>query len=344
MTILVLVVLVTILVPAIAACFEAILLSTRRTALEVELVVGNRAGLARRFIGLKDNISVPIASILIINTVANTGGATVAGMYANKELGAAYMPLFSVLITLGILFFSEIVPKTIGAVHWRRLWWTIVWPLTVMNYLLYPAILVTQKVSNLITKGRKMPLVTVAEILATVRLGEKEGEITSREARFVHNMLAMENRQIKEIMTPRTVIFSLSADLTVAEAIRASDKMGFTRIPIYEGHREDIIGYIIMHDLLSPKILSKPEARIRSILKPISFVPETRDCLALLTTSLAQREHIFVVVDEYGGVEGLITLEDLLETLLGHEIVDETDVAVDLQEIARKKRTQRPAP
>ena len=343
MEILILVAFLTIFVSANCSWFEATLFSTRRTALEAEIASGGKTGLASRFIRLKDNISIPIASILILNTVANTGGATVAGMYANEKLGAAYMPIFSAGLTLAILFFAEIFPKTVGAVYWRNLWWLIVWPLIIINWILYPAVLLVRKITDLLTKGRKAPVITEDEILAVVRLGEREGEITDQESLLVHNLLAMENKEIKEIMTPRTVIFSLSSDMTVHDAVKAVDHKGHTRIPLYEDDRENIIGYMIIHDLFSGETLSSPDKLIGSLAKQISFVPETRDCLALLTTALAKREHIFIVVDEYGGVAGLITLEDLIETLLGDEIVDETDRVVDLQESARRKRRQRPS-
>jgi CBS domain containing-hemolysin-like protein len=145
-------------------------------------------------------------------------------------------------------------------------------------------------------------------------------------------------------MTPRTVIFSLDAQMSVKEASRTADGRGFTRIPIYEHDRENITGYIITHDLFSAKTLSRPDQPIRSIAKPITFVPETTDSLAVLTTFLKGRRHIAIVIDEYGGVAGLVTLEDLIETVLGREIVDETDTVVDLQERARQTTRQRPTP
>ncbi|MBM4328855.1 MAG: HlyC/CorC family transporter [Deltaproteobacteria bacterium] len=342
MAIFVLVVVVTILVSALCGLLEATLFSTRRTTLEAESVGGPRKSLALHAIELKRRISVPIASILILNTVANTGGSSVAGMYAPEVLGPAGLPLFSIGLTLGILFFAEIMPKNLAAVHWRKLWPFIVWPLTALTYALYPAVFLAQKFSDLITRGQQVPTVTEAEILASVRLGASEGQITNRESRLVHNIINLEDRPIREIMTPRTVIFSLDAQMTVEEAVKAVDRRGFTRIPLYEGDRENIIGYMIIHDLFSGRLLANPQQPIKSIAKPISFVPQTTNSLALLTTALKQRAHIYIVVDEYGGVAGLITLEDLIETILGDEIVDETDRAVDLQELARQRRTQRP--
>jgi CBS domain containing-hemolysin-like protein len=293
---------------------------------------------------MKTNIAEPISAILVLNTLAHTAGATLAGMYAAQALGSGRVPLFSVLFTLAILFLSEIAPKTLGAVYWRGLWSVIVWPLIAMKYALYPAIVVTQWFSRLFASQGSVPTVTEDEILAAVRMGAKQGEISRRESRFVHNIIGLENKQIREIMTPRTVIVSLDAGMPVKDAVKAVDGKGLTRFPIYEEDREDIVGYIMIHDLYSSKNLKTPEAPVKTLAKPISFVPQTTDCLTLLTRSLTQRTHIYIVVDEFGGVAGLITLEDLLETMLGDEIVDEMDLEVDLQETARKQKRQRIKP
>ena len=206
---------------------------------------------------------------------------------------------------------------------------------------MYPLVAMIRSFTNILDKGSQDPQVTEEEILAAVRIGAHEGEISAGESAMVHNIINLENRAIREIMTPRTVIFSLEAGTSVEEASRALDQKGFSRVPIYEGDSENIIGYIMIHDLFSVKTLSNPKATIKTIAKPISFVPGTWDALALLTSFLKKRRHIAVVVDEYGGVDGLVTLEDLIETLLGDEIVDETDKVVDLQERARELKHQR---
>jgi CBS domain containing-hemolysin-like protein len=343
MTVLIVLILVTIGISANCSFYEAILYSARTATLEVERTAGTRPRLAERMIALKKNISVPIASILIMNTLANTGGAMLIGMHASEAIRPESIPIFSAFMTLLILFFGEIAPKTLAVLYWRKAWIFTVWPLTVMNRALYPLVFLTKKFSDLLMRGNTPPSVTEDEILAFVRMGASEGQITQRESRLVHNIIALENRRIKEVMTPRTVMFALDAGTTVADAVKAIDRKGFTRIPIYEEDREEIVGYITVHDLFSAKAYSDQQVPIRSIVKPISFVPETRDALAMLTTALTHREHIFVVVDEYGGVSGLITLEDLIETLLGAEIVDETDREVDLREMARRRRVQRPS-
>lgn len=344
MTLLVVVVFLTVLVSANCSLFESTLFSTRSGTLEASIAAKWKVGLARRFLDMKRNIPVPIAAILILNTVANTAGATLAGSYAAESLGPSRVPLFSVCFTLLILFLGEIMPKTLGAVHWRRIWPLVVWPLVFMKYALYPAIIVTQWFGRLFTRGQKDPRITEEEILAAVRMGATEGQITVGESLLVHNIIDLENKTVREVMTPRTVIFSLDAATTVLDAVKAVDGKGFTRIPIYENDRENVVGYIITHDLFSARSLAQPDTPIRTMAKPISFVPESRNLLAQLTSFLKSRQHIGVVVDEYGGVAGLVTLEDLIETLLGSEIVDETDKVVDLQERARQLRLQRPTP
>jgi CBS domain containing-hemolysin-like protein len=327
---------ITVLVCFSCGLFEATLYSTRMGALEAARSAGNRPERATQLLEMKRKISVSIAAILILNTLSNVVGSFFAGIYASDVLGATFVPVFSVLLTLGILFFGEIAPKTLGAVHWRSLWPFIVTPLTLLKYAMFPLILVIQAFSNFLTRGHRMPQVTEEEILAVVRMGAKEGEITHAESVFVHNIIDLENRLVREIMTPRTVIFSLNAALTVDEAVREAYKKGFTRIPLYEREPENITGYVIMNDLLTAKAFGDPQAIIKTMSKPIIFVPESNNLLILLKSFLKHRRHIAIVIDEYGGVEGLVTLEDLIETLLGDEIVDETDRVVDLREKARQ--------
>ncbi len=171
-----------------------------------------------------------------------------------------------------------------------------------------------------------------------VKLGAHEGEITKGESQMVFNIINLEDRKVREIMTPRTMMFSLPAELSVEKAFQNISGKGFSRIPIYEGEKENVIGYVVTHDFSYAEMQNKPETSLKSIARQISFVSEDINCLTMLTSFLKQRKHIAIVTDEFGGVDGLITLEDLLETVLGSEIVDETDVIVDLQEAARKRK------
>ena len=340
MGILILVVLLTLLISAQCSLFEATLYSSRVATLESATQRGKLKERASRFLQMKRNITVPIAAILILNTIANTAGATFAGMYANQVLGSSLVPVFSVAFTLAILFLAEILPKTLGAVYWQTVWPFIVQPLSLIQTVLSPAVRVTEKFSELFTKGHVVPTITEDEILAMTRLGAKSGEITRQESDMVHNIIALEETVARDILTPRRVIFSLAANTPVAEALQAMGEQGHSRVPIYEEDKEELIGYVKVHDLLTTSLNGESHKPLREVVQPIAFVAETDNCLHLLSTFLKQRRHIAAVTDEYGGLAGLITLEDLVETALGHEIVDESDRVVDLQDSARQKRPQ----
>jgi CBS domain containing-hemolysin-like protein len=341
MGILILVVFLTLAVSALCSLFESTLYSTRMGTLEAARTDPKKGRLARRFIGLKRQIDVPIAAILILNTIANTAGATIAGMYADRVFGIPAVVLFSITFTLSILMLAEILPKTLGALYWRQLWPSILWPLTGMKMALYPAIWVTQKLTTLLTRGHAVFQITEEEIVAMARLGAQAGEISPQESRLVYNVISLENKQAHEIMTPRTMMFTLDADLSVEATLPQVHEKGFSRVPIYEEDREHLIGYVILKDLSHALVTGQPQTQLRTLVKPISFVPERVNCLYLLTNFLRQRKHIAVVADEYGGVAGLVTLEDLIETLLGAEIVDEADRVVDLRQRARQRGRQR---
>ena len=342
MLILITVVLLTIFISANCSLYEATLYSTRIGTLESEKTEGKNPKLAQKMLDMKNAISTPLSAILILNTIANTAGATIAGMYAHQALGAHLVPVFSLGFTLAILFFAEIIPKTLGSIHWRHIWPHIVLPLSVMKTILYPFIYVSQKLTATLSRQNvSAQPITEDDILGMIRLGAKEGEISQWESQFLHNIINLEEIEVQEIMTPRTVIFSLDADMKVEEAFELANKEGFTRIPIYRNDKENIIGYVLIHELGSAKTLSNPDAPLSSIAQPIFYVSETENCLTLLTDFLKQRRHISVIGDEYGGVAGLVTLEDLIETMLGTEIVDENDSVVDLQKMARSRRTKR---
>ena len=338
MSVLLFVVFLTIFISAQCSLYEATLYSTRLGALEAARSKTRTKKLALMMIQMKKQISEPIAAILILNTIANTAGATIAGMYAHKSLGIGLVPIFSIVFTFAILFFAEIIPKTMGAVYWRSLWPVIVWPLTVIKYPLYPLIWITEKFSNILTRGRPSDPITEEDILGSIRLGAREGEITQWESLMVHNIIKLENTEVREVMTPRKVMFSLDTNMTVEEALKAAGPKGVTRIPVYREDKDNIDGYIMIHELGSARALSEPNTPLSAIVKPISFIAETTNCLTLLNRFLKKRSHIAIVEDEYGSIAGLVTLEDLLETVLGAEIVDETDKVVDLQKLARKRK------
>ncbi len=337
MALLILVTSLTLGISALCSLFEAVLYSTRIGTIEAAKNDDDDGkGMADRMLDLKTNIAVPITAILVLNTIANTAGATLAGVISRDILSPLGITAFSTFLVLGILFLSELIPKTIGAVYWRRLWHWIVWPIILLLHMLHPVIWVVQKFTDLITRGTSGSAVTEDEIVAMVNLGESDGHLTEEEGEMVRNIIDLEEKSAKDIMTPRVVAFSLDAEMQVDDAIDRVRSVGFSRIPIYKGHSENISGYVLRRHLYSVDSENGGK-RIQSLATPISFVPETANCLTLLNQFLKHRWHIAMVTDEYGGLAGLVTLEDLVETLLGSEIVDETDRFVDMQSAARQR-------
>ncbi len=339
MLVLAIVVFLTLFISANCSLFEAVLYSSRMSTLEVARENKRLQGLASKFIRLKQNVSEPIAAILILNTIAHTAGATISGMYATKVLSPTMIAWFPAILTLAILLFTEILPKNIGVVRWQRIWPFIVYPLQFIRISLYPAVYLSEKVSSLFTKGMKVARITEDEILALVKMGARQGEISQDESSMVKNIIMLEEMKARDIMTPRTMIFSLDAFLTIEEAFNMIQGKGLSRIPVYESHRENIIGYIMAQDIILAKAQGEHSAMVKSIIREIDYLPGTANCLTLLKSFLEKRRIIAILVDEYGGVAGLITLEDIIETILGTEIVDETDQAVDWQYEARKRKS-----
>jgi CBS domain containing-hemolysin-like protein len=342
MTALILVTLTTLVVSATCSLFEAALFSARIATLEAA-TAGPHAAAARRMLAMKRNVSAPIAAILVLNTIANSAGCTLAGILAANVLDAAGVTIFMTSLVVAILFLSEIIPKTVGAVYWQRLWPMIVWPLTIMQAALSVLIFAIQRVSNLITRGHSPTTVTEEEILAVVSLGTQDGHLSEEEAEMVRNIIDLENKHAKDVMTPRVVMFTLDAETTLDAARILVRDIGFSRIPVYKEHPENITGYVLRRDLdtVAPdeKALS-----VQSKTKPVEFIPEHANCLSLLNQFLKLRSHIAMVADEYGGLAGMITLEDLLETLLGSEIVDEKDRDIDMRSLALRRHRRRLAP
>ncbi len=339
MTILIIIVLLTLFVSANCSLYEAVLYSTRLGTLEAQKKrKDKRSKLAALCIQLKKNMSKPIAAILITNTLANTAGATLAGMYALKVLSPAALPIFSILFTTAILLLSEIMPKNIGVVHWRILWPWVVYPIRLLNTVLAPAIFLTEKFSQMFIRGYKTATVTEDELLAMIQVGAREGEITQEESRMVHSMIDLENKTVRQVMTPRKVVSMKKIDSSIEELLKTENEKVFTRIPIWESNRENFVGYINIQDLLNPLREGNSTIDLRPFLRPISLIPDTSNCFKVLSDFLKHRKHIAIVVDEYESITGIVTLEDLLETMIDMEIVDEMDKSVDLQKVARQKK------
>ena len=341
MFILLTIVALTIFISANCSLYEAVLYSTRRATLESAKNHAKKGRLANLMIEMKNNISKPIAAILILNTIANTAGATIAGMYAADVLGKSWVLGFSLIFTILILFLAEILPKTFGAVHWKGLWAFTVYPLTLMRSLLSPLIFITEKFTRMFTKKRELSTITEDEILALIHLGAREGEISQEESRIIKNIINLEEKTVEDILTPRKMIFSLDQGMKVKDVWQEIHKSGLSRILIYEKDKENVKGYVLAKDVFYLNLVNKGEESLKSILIEVNAFPENTNCLHLLNKFLKSKHHIGIVKDEYDGLSGLVTLEDLIETGLGTEIVDEKDKIVDMQQAARKEQKKK---
>jgi CBS domain containing-hemolysin-like protein len=320
-------------ISATCSLLESVLYSTRRLTLEAER--GQNASLTQRMLAFKDRVDRPLAGILILNTVANTAGAALAGWAAGQVWGPHSLWIFSISFTACILVFSEILPKTMGAVYWRPLWPFTVWPLTGLIWLLSPIITLTRGLTNLVTRGKDQKVtVSEEEILAAARLGASGGEISTLESELIRNIIHLEEKYAADIMTPRTVLLAVDGSRPLGEVRGEARDWPFSRVPVYQGETDQVKGYLLKYDILTSEKLDQ-ESPVGRLAKPVHFVPATANLLNLLSSFLRRRQHMYMVVDEYGGVMGLLTLEDVLETLVGSEIVDENDQVEDMQKMAR---------
>ncbi|MCB2186697.1 MAG: DUF21 domain-containing protein [Deltaproteobacteria bacterium] len=326
-----------VVVSALCSLLESVLYSTRLITVAAAEATHPRRADAMRL--LVQEVDRPLAAILILNTLANTAGASLAGWAAGQIWGPHSLVVFSVAFTLAILLLSEIVPKTVGAVYWRVLWRWSVPMLEVMITFLTPLIWLTRMITRLIQKQgakAKNPLVSEAEIVAAARLGQHGGEISKLEADMIKNIVGLEDIPAERIMTPRTVMFIADGNLPLSEVQAEARDWPFSRVPVYLDGPEDIVGYVLKNEVCRRQAPAEgPEPNLASLAQPARFVPPSANALNLLNLFLRRHEHLYLVVDEYGGIMGVVTLEDVLESLVGSEIVDEKDMVVDLQELAR---------
>ena len=312
---------------------EAVLLCVTQPYIASLTQKGNRSGALLE--QLKKDVNRPLAAILSLNTVAHTVGATGAGAQALLVFGSTYMALFSAILTLLILVFSEIIPKTIGAVYWRQLAPVMAPTIKYLIWLLYPLVLLSEGLTRWLShKGHEKEF-SREEFAAMADLGREEGELETEELHILRNLLRFRSTLAKDIMTPRTVVFSLPENLTIAEYFDQHSSHIFSRIPIYRNDREDLTGYVLKNDLLLAHAQNDHHLPLHEFKRELKVVPTTKSLSELFELFIRGREPIALTVDEHGGMAGIVTLEDVVETLVGMEIVDESDETVDMQALAR---------
>jgi len=323
MTFLILVVVATLVVSAACSLFEATLYSTRITALEAAARSEERRREAERLLEMKRHVSAPTAAILILNTVANTAGATLAGMFAVQVLGGRWIPLFTVFLTFAILILSEIVPKTYGATHWQSLWPHVVWPITFIERALRPLVGLSQRAAAIFSAGRPHTRVTEDEILAMIHLGARHGELSEAELRMLDAVFRLDKVLCRQVMVPRSEVVFLDVRWAAERWLTLARQSRHTRYPVCEGSLDRVLGILHVKDLLGLSPEAAPD--LRPFLRPARYVPETARLDAVLREMQHSRQHMAVVVDEHGTTSGIVTLENVLEHLVG-ALRDEFDI------------------
>ena len=284
----------------------------------------------------QDNIDQSLAAILTVNTIAHTVGAIGAGAKATAVFGSAWFGVFSGVMTLLILFLSEIIPKTLGALHWRRLAGFTLAYVNILVKVMYPLIVVSEKLTQWISGGKKPQDFSRDEFVAMAGIGQEQGHINDRESKIIRNLFLFKSLDATAIMTPRLVVSALKKEMAVTDALAAPGQMPFSRLPIYDKDLDSIVGFVLREDLLMAQNQGRGDVKLVEFRREIISVLSSTSLSRVLETLLEKRQHIVVVVGEYGETKGLVTLEDVVETLLGIEILDEGDKVEDMQQLARQ--------
>lgn len=332
MTLLILYLCLAIGVSFICSILEAVLLSITPSYVESKIGQNSKAG--RNLKEVRNNLDQSISAILILNTFAHTMGAAGVGSQAIQLFGAQWESVIAVALTLVILYLSEIIPKTLGASYWRSLAVPAVRLIALLVKLVYPLVWLSGYVNRLFKKKDKDG-VSREEILAFASLGFKGGVLGKQENQLVENILALKATTTEQILTPRSVVHAFDSTTVVSQALDHDLTERFTRIPVYAETIDNIIGVVINRNLLELEREGKGHEKLGNLANPIHRVPQGLPVLHLIDQFIDRKEHIFLVEDQYGQTSGIVTLEDGIETLLGKEIVDETDVTEDMQEMAK---------
>ncbi len=319
----------------ICSLLESILLSMSHAHVAVLVKEGRRSGRILR--ELKNNVEHPLAAILTLNTVANTVGAAAVGAQSFKVLGSGWVAVASGVLTFCILVFSEIMPKTIGTRYWKQLSPLAAFLLPVFIFLLYPVVRSLEALAHLISPPSKTSRITREELLVLAEIGEHDGTLAHKEAKIIQNLLLLREVRTRDILTPRSVMQAVHENDTVGEIMAEHSPMRFTRIPVYGRDRDDLKGVVYRYDIMEAYYTNRRDETAAMFLQPLHAVPDTKPLADLLDEFINRREHMFQVVDEYGGTAGIVTLEDVIESLLDIEIVDEFDSVVDMQAYALER-------
>ena len=338
MTLLLVYLAIAIVISFLCSVLEAVLLSITPSYVEQLSTTRPKAGviLAKSRARLDESLS----SILILNTFAHTMGAAGVGSQAVRIFGDKWETLIAVLLTLAILYFSEIIPKTLGATFWRTLAVPATYVICWLVKLVYPLVWLSTRLTKHFRRNKENEI-TREEIIALASLGHKDGTLFTQESEYLSNMLRLREIPTEQVLTPRSVVHMLDENITVTEALDHPESEQFTRIPIYAEGSDDITGKVIKHDLFEAERAGHGSDPISKYARKIVRISEKLPVQQLLDMFIKHHAHLFLVEDAFGQTSGVVTLEDAIETLLGREIVDESDVVEDMQELAKDKYRER---
>jgi len=322
----------------LCSLLEAAILSVPQAHVMVLAETGSASG--RMLKHMKERIDRPLAAILSLNTIAHTVGAAGVGAQVLIIFGNEWVAIASAIVTLLILVLSEIIPKSLGATHAKALAGFTAYTTQLLIWSLYPLVVMLEVISRALGSGHRTA-VTRDEIRIIAELGRHGGALAEKEARVIDNLLRLREVRVQDIMTPRAVAFMLPADTTVGQTLAAHPELRFSRIPIYGESIDDIIGLVRRQAILHAARDGDDARSLRELVRPVKHVPITTSVGDTLNMCIHEQEHLLVAVDEFGGTAGVVTLEDCVETLLGVEIVDETDTVDDMRRLARERMDKR---
>ena len=326
-------------VSAFCSLLEAMILSTTTAEIEALKNKSPRRGVLLERLRVK--LEETISTILTLNTIANTLGATIVGAMAMKIYGNHWLALVSGLLSFGILVFSEILPKNIGVVYRVPLQGLLVYPLLVLVTLLRPVTVLSGSLVRTLIRPKPESDMSEKEILLLARRGAKEGHLTESEMDMISNALSLDDIRVSEIMTPRTVVTALDEALTIGEVFRRFRNIPFARMPVYRESIDEVVGLVRRRDLLQAMADGSENKRVADLKHEVHFIPETVTGAAALQIFLKTHQQLAVVVDEFGSVAGVVTMEDVMEHIIGREIFEKDDPAIDMRELARARHKSR---
>ena len=319
----------------LCSVMEAVLLSTPISYLKSKLQNGDTS--AKSMLELKEDIDKPLSAILSLNTIAHTVGAAGVGAQAAVVFGDAYFAIVSAVLTILILVFTEIIPKTLGANYNKELVGITAKIIKGMIFITYPLVWLSSIMTKMLSRDKAELTTSREEISALASIGTEEGIFVDKENKIIQNLIKLKSLRLEEVMTPRIVVIAANENMTLQEFLQNKEFLHFSRIPIYRENKDDITGYVLREFVFEKLAADQFDLTLKDIKRDIIHYSENMTLFDAWEEMLQRKEHISLITDEYGGMEGIVTVEDIIESLLGFEIVDEKDKVADMQQYAIKR-------